>query len=65
MIVRLPHPSARQVTVMGVPIRLHATPGAVSTAPPRLGQHTDEVLGTLLKYPGGRIDALRREGVIA
>jgi len=33
--------------------------------PPRLGQHTDEVLATLLKYPVARLEALRREGVIA
>ena len=32
------------VTVMGVPIKLHATPGAARTAPPRLGQHTAAIL---------------------
>jgi succinate--hydroxymethylglutarate CoA-transferase len=30
--------------VLGVPIKLSAAPGGVRTAPPTLGQHTDEVL---------------------
>src|SRR5207245_4661724 len=34
MIVSLPHPRAKKVTVMGVPVRLHATPGAAVTPPP-------------------------------
>jgi crotonobetainyl-CoA:carnitine CoA-transferase CaiB-like acyl-CoA transferase len=40
------------------------TSGAV-TAPapaPRLGEHTDEVLQTLLGYESGRIAALRAAG---
>jgi crotonobetainyl-CoA:carnitine CoA-transferase CaiB-like acyl-CoA transferase len=64
MIVRLPHPSARQVTVMGVPIRLHATPGAVSTAPPRLGQHTERVLRRVLGLSPSAIARLQRAGVV-
>ncbi len=64
MIVRLPHPSARQVTVMGVPIRLHATPGAVSTAPPRLGQHTERVLRRVLELSPSAIARLQRAGVV-
>jgi crotonobetainyl-CoA:carnitine CoA-transferase CaiB-like acyl-CoA transferase len=64
MIVRLPHPSARQVTVMGVPIRLHATPGAVSTAPPRLGQHTERVLRRVLGLSSSAVARLQRAGVV-
>jgi CoA:oxalate CoA-transferase len=48
MIVRVSHPTARQVTVLGVPVRLHATPRAVETPPPLLGQHTDEILRAVL-----------------
>jgi crotonobetainyl-CoA:carnitine CoA-transferase CaiB-like acyl-CoA transferase len=64
MIVKLPHPTATQVTVLGVPIRLHATPGAADTAPPLLGQHTDEILRTVLDMKPAAIDRLRRDGVI-
>jgi crotonobetainyl-CoA:carnitine CoA-transferase CaiB-like acyl-CoA transferase len=64
MIVRLPHPSAGQVTMMGVPLRLHATPGAVRTAPPLLGQHTSAVLRKVLGLTPAAIARLRREGVL-
>ncbi|MBM3217913.1 MAG: CoA transferase [Candidatus Rokubacteria bacterium] len=64
MIQRLTHPKAGAITVMGVPIRLHATPGEVKTAPPTLGQHTDQVLRTLLKLKPAEIKALRTEGAL-
>src|SRR5262249_52909079 len=41
MIVTLPHPRAGKVTAMGVPVRLHATPGKAALAPPVIGQHTE------------------------
>lgn len=64
MIASLLHPAAGQVTVMGVPIRLHATPGEVTLPPPRLGEHTDEVLRGLLGVKPAALAALRRDGVI-
>jgi crotonobetainyl-CoA:carnitine CoA-transferase CaiB-like acyl-CoA transferase len=35
------------------------------TAAARLGEHTDEILGGLLKYSGECLAALRQQGVIA
>ena len=64
MIVTLPHPSAGSVTVMGVPVKLHATPGGARTAPPRLGEHTDAVLTKLAGLRPSGIARLRREGVV-
>jgi crotonobetainyl-CoA:carnitine CoA-transferase CaiB-like acyl-CoA transferase len=64
MIQKLAHPKAGAITVMGVPIKLHATPGAVKTPPPTLGQHTDQVLKTLLGLKPARIKALRTEGAL-
>jgi crotonobetainyl-CoA:carnitine CoA-transferase CaiB-like acyl-CoA transferase len=64
MIVTLPHPKARRVTVMGVPVRLHATPGSAATAPPVLGQHTDAVLTRLVGLKKPAIARLRAAGVI-
>jgi crotonobetainyl-CoA:carnitine CoA-transferase CaiB-like acyl-CoA transferase len=64
MIVRLPHPSAGHVTVMGNPVRLGATPGAVRTAPPLLGQHTDAVLRRVLGLRPPAIAKLRSAGAI-
>jgi len=64
MIVRLPHPSAGEITVMGVPIRLHATPGAAEAPPPRLGEHTDAVLRRVLGMTAPAIRKLRDARVV-
>jgi len=64
MVVTLPHPKASRVTVMGVPIRLHGTPGRAGAAPPVLGQHTDLVLRTLVGLSRAEIAGLRRKGAI-
>jgi crotonobetainyl-CoA:carnitine CoA-transferase CaiB-like acyl-CoA transferase len=64
MIQRLQHPRAGRITVMGVPIKLHATPGAVKTPPPTLGQHTAQVLRALLKLKPGQIVKLHADGAI-
>ncbi|PYM76812.1 MAG: formyl-CoA transferase [Candidatus Rokuibacteriota bacterium] len=64
MIVTLPHPRARKVTVMGVPVRLHATPGKAATAPPLIGQHTDTVLRRLVGLGKPAIARLRAQGVV-
>jgi crotonobetainyl-CoA:carnitine CoA-transferase CaiB-like acyl-CoA transferase len=64
MIVRLPHATAGPVTVMGVPIRLDATPGAAKTPPPRLGEHTDRVLRRVLGLTPQRIASLRKAGAL-
>jgi crotonobetainyl-CoA:carnitine CoA-transferase CaiB-like acyl-CoA transferase len=64
MVVTLPHPKAGSITVMGVPVRLHETPGAATTPPPLLGEHTDEILTRLLRIPKAKVEALRAAGVI-
>ena len=64
MIVTLPHPRAQRVTVMGVPVRLHATPGSAATAPPVIGQHTDAVLKSLVGLTKPAIVQLRKDGVV-
>ncbi len=64
MIVSLPHPRAKKVTVMGVPIRLHATPGAATIPPPVIGQHTETVLRSLVGLSKPAVERLRAHGVV-
>jgi crotonobetainyl-CoA:carnitine CoA-transferase CaiB-like acyl-CoA transferase len=64
LITTLPHPTAGTITVMGIPVRLHDTPGAVALPPPRLGEHTDEILRDLLGVPPRTIARLHRDGVV-
>ena len=65
MVVTVEHERLGPLPTLGTPIKVDGDTAFTPTPPPRLGQHTDDVLATLLKYPGQRIDALRREGVIA
>lgn len=62
MIVEQVHPAAGKLRLVGVPVKLSATPGKVRTASPALGEHTSEVLAGL-GY-ADRIERLKREGVI-
>jgi crotonobetainyl-CoA:carnitine CoA-transferase CaiB-like acyl-CoA transferase len=64
MIVTLPHPRAGNVTAMGVPVRLHATPGKAATAPPVIGQHTENVLRRLVGLGKPAVAKLRAQGVV-
>ncbi len=64
MVVKLAHPKAGAITVMGVPIRLWSTPGAASAPPPLLGQHTDEILTGLLRMAKAKVERLRTAGVV-
>ena len=45
-------------------MKLSATPGAVRSAPPRLGEHTRAVLSGDLGVNGATLDALSRAGVV-
>lgn len=63
-LVDMDHPRAGKVRMVGAPIRLSETPGAVRTPAPMLGEHTDEVLHDLLGLDCERIAALRNAGVI-
>ncbi|MBI4552791.1 MAG: CoA transferase, partial [Candidatus Latescibacteria bacterium] len=46
------------------PVKLSDTPGAVGRTAPDLGQHTGEVLTSLLGLAPETLDRLRVEGVI-
>jgi crotonobetainyl-CoA:carnitine CoA-transferase CaiB-like acyl-CoA transferase len=51
MVVEIEHPAAGPARVLGVPVKLSATPGSIRRAAPLLGEHTAEVLAELA--PGG------------
>ncbi|HEY8294441.1 MAG TPA: CaiB/BaiF CoA-transferase family protein [Micrococcaceae bacterium] len=63
MVAELQHPTAGALKVVGCPIRLTRTPASVRTAPPVLGQHTDEVLKGL-GFDGRDIASLRGAGAV-
>jgi crotonobetainyl-CoA:carnitine CoA-transferase CaiB-like acyl-CoA transferase len=49
-VVDVPHEAAGAVPMQGMPIRLSATPGAIRTGSPRLGQHMAEVTAEWLGH---------------
>lgn len=52
------------IALPGVSIKLSRTPGSVRSAPPRLGQHTDEVLVELCGATSEQLAGLRAAGSI-
>ncbi len=64
MIGEVKHPTAGTVRTIGCPVRLTATPPQVRTAPPLLGQHTDDGLAEL-GVDQERLAAFRASGAVA
>jgi crotonobetainyl-CoA:carnitine CoA-transferase CaiB-like acyl-CoA transferase len=64
MVARVAHPTIGALDVLGIPVKLSETPGAVRTAPPLLGQHTRAVLRADAGLDEEMIEGLRQAGVI-
>ncbi len=50
--------------VLALPFRFSATPTAIQSPPPALGEHTDGVLRDCLGYPDSRIEELHATGAV-
>jgi crotonobetainyl-CoA:carnitine CoA-transferase CaiB-like acyl-CoA transferase len=64
MVVDVPLPNGETARMPGNPIKLSGVPGGPFRAPPRLGEHTDDVLRTLLGKSNHELDELRQTGAI-
>ncbi len=62
MLRTIVHPSAGEIRVTGVPVRLADTPGDLRLPPPLLGEHTDAFLREA-GLSNEEIAAMRRDGV--
>jgi formyl-CoA transferase/CoA:oxalate CoA-transferase len=63
MAVTVEHPVLGPIRQVGLPMKLSVTPGSIRTAPPLLGEHTDEIL-TELGYDAATVADLRARGVV-
>ncbi|WOA32741.1 CaiB/BaiF CoA transferase family protein [Alloalcanivorax xenomutans] len=63
MQLEMPHPSLGTVPQVASPLRLSASPVEYRTAPPLLGEHTDEVLAQTLGLSAEAIQRLRAERI--
>ena len=64
MIQAVEHATLGTVRALGIPIKLSNTPGTVRTAPPTLGQHTDQILRTDLSLTDEEIARLRATAAV-
>jgi len=64
MVLETEHPAAGTIRLIGFPYKLSTTPPAIQRPPPLLGQHTEEVLTTLLNYSPDEVVALREKKVV-
>ncbi len=64
LIAEIEHPTEGRLKQIAPTVKLSATPGAMRLPPPRLGEHTREILKSL-DYTDETIESLAREGVIS
>lgn len=64
MKITLPHAQAGEVSLVSNPVRFDNQHLNAQQAPPRLGEHTDEVLARLLPERKAELDTLKTKGVI-
>ena len=63
MVVEVEHPRLGPIRQVGLPFKLAGTPASIRSAPPLLGEHSDELL-TELGYEAEAIARLRAAGAI-
>jgi crotonobetainyl-CoA:carnitine CoA-transferase CaiB-like acyl-CoA transferase len=64
MVTHWQHPHQSDLRLVSSPIKLSATPVRADLPPPLLGQHTDEVLRSVLNYPDEKLSELKSHKVI-
>jgi crotonobetainyl-CoA:carnitine CoA-transferase CaiB-like acyl-CoA transferase len=60
----LPHAAAGKVSLVASPMKFSGTPLTHDIPPPVVGQHTDEILRTVLKKSDAEIAALKAAGAV-
>ncbi|MES1979214.1 MAG: CaiB/BaiF CoA-transferase family protein [Pseudomonadota bacterium] len=64
MVTEWQHPLRHDLRLVSSPIKLSATPVRTDLPPPRLGQHTDEVLRSVLNYGDEKLSDLKDSKII-
>lgn len=64
MVVKVDHPVAGSIPLVGTPMKFSVTPAGASQPPPLLGEHTSEVLEQLLGMSSDTVASLRAAAII-
>lgn len=64
MVQSVTHPVTGTIPLIGPALKLSATPAQIRSAPPLLGEHTEQILTSILGYTNNEIEALRTKGVL-
>jgi len=64
MVVQVPHPSVGSIRMVASPIKVPTSPTSIRLPPPRLGEHTEEILHDLLNFNQNMIRELRTASII-
>jgi len=65
MIREVNQPGLKKIRMAGTPFNLSETPGDIYAPAPQLGEHSENLLKTILGYSKKEIDELKKEKVIA
>ncbi|MCF8567953.1 CoA transferase [Alicyclobacillus tolerans] len=63
LIQTIHHPTAGELKVIGIPVKMSETPGTIRLAPPAVGEHTDQVLSEY-GYTDEEIQAFHENGIV-
>ncbi|MBL8103820.1 MAG: CoA transferase [Anaerolineales bacterium] len=64
MLVRMEHSTIGLLPLVGSPLKMSATPVEYRLPPPLFGEHTEEILATLLNYSSEKVAELKRSGCV-
>jgi len=65
MVKEIEHPTCGPIKLVNTPVKYSYSEPSIRTAPPLLGQHTDEILRDIVGMSDGEIRSLKGEGVVA
>jgi len=64
MLIDVQHAAIEDLRLVGSPLKFSKTPVEYKLPPPRLGEHTEDILTELLRYSSEKIIDLKESGVI-
>lgn len=64
MVVEVEYENNKKLKIVGNPIKMSEVEQEVFNRPPRLGEHTEEILTKLLNYSSEKIEEVKRQKVI-